>query len=272
MAKMFQVYGVGQALIPVLPPPLPFENAPNSNQTNYEVGQLVYTPGPTATAFYLYAGAGTWVQITDSDGPVQSVLGTANQITVTTVAGVATVSLPAAIIAPGSLTTTTTLSAGTTVTAGTGVIATTGDITASAGDIVATLGDITADAGNIAATLGSVTAGTTVTAGTGVTATTGNITADGAGGRLQVHGGAVTDFIGQVTLASGVATVLNTNIAAGDKIFFSCTDINGSLALGVRITYTITPATSFAIDSLDATGATETADNSILEYVIIRQV
>lgn len=80
MAKMFQVYGIGQALIPVLPPPIPFENAPTSSQTNYEVGQMVYTPGPTATAFYLYAGGGTWVQLTDADGPVQSVTGTANQI------------------------------------------------------------------------------------------------------------------------------------------------------------------------------------------------
>ena len=61
MSKMFQVYGIGQALIPVLPPPIPFENAPTSNQTNYEIGQEVYTPPNTPTAFYKYAGAGNWV-------------------------------------------------------------------------------------------------------------------------------------------------------------------------------------------------------------------
>ena len=52
MSKMFQVYGIGQALIPVLPPPLPFASAPTSNQTNYEIGQLVYTPAHSPTAFY----------------------------------------------------------------------------------------------------------------------------------------------------------------------------------------------------------------------------
>lgn len=106
MSKMFQVYGMGQALIPVLPPPLPFENAPNDNQTNYEIGQIVYTPPRAPTEFYIYAGAGNWVQLTDSDGPVQSVEGTANQVTVSTVDGVATISLPSALTAPGSVTVT----------------------------------------------------------------------------------------------------------------------------------------------------------------------
>jgi hypothetical protein len=80
MAKMFQVYGIGQALIPVLPPPLPFQTAPTVNQTNYEIGQLVFTPPHSPTAFYLYGGGGNWIQISDVNGPVQSVTGTANQI------------------------------------------------------------------------------------------------------------------------------------------------------------------------------------------------
>lgn len=80
MSKMFQVYGIGQALIPVLPPPQPFQSAPTSNQTNYEIGQLVYTPPKSPTAFYLYGGGGNWIELTDTDGPVQSVTGTANQI------------------------------------------------------------------------------------------------------------------------------------------------------------------------------------------------
>jgi hypothetical protein len=93
MAKMFQVYGIGQALISVLPPPVPFENAPTSNQTNYEIGQLVYTPPKTPTAFYLYAGGGIWVQFASNSGDIIAVQGTANQVAVSTVAGVATVSL-----------------------------------------------------------------------------------------------------------------------------------------------------------------------------------
>lgn len=80
MSKMFQVYGIGQALIPVLPPPLPFQNAPTSNQTNYEIGQLVFTPPSAPTAFFLYGGGGNWVEIATSSGDVLSVTGTANQI------------------------------------------------------------------------------------------------------------------------------------------------------------------------------------------------
>lgn len=80
MSKMFNVYGLGQALIPVLPPPLPFQNAPTSNQTNYEIGQLAFTPPLAPTAFYLYGGGGNWIELATSSGDVLSVTGTANQI------------------------------------------------------------------------------------------------------------------------------------------------------------------------------------------------
>lgn len=127
---MFQCYGIGQALIPVLPPPLPFESAPTSNQTNYEIGQIVYTPPRNATDFYIYAGGGIWIHLSDSDGPIESVLGTANQITVTTAAGVATVSLPAAITTPGTLTSTGLLTASAALTV------TTGDLTVTNGNVL----------------------------------------------------------------------------------------------------------------------------------------
>lgn len=223
MAKMFQVYGIGQALIPVLPPPIPFENAPTSNQTNYEIGQIVYTPPSLPTTFYIYGGGGNWEVLASSGGNISQVLGTASQITVTTVAGVATVSLPAAIVAPGSLTTTTSLAATTTVTAGTGVIATTGGVTASAGNIVATLG-------NISATAGSVSAGTTVTGGTGVTATTGNVTAS-AGNLVAV--GAGNGVVVPVSTASG-ATPQTANARA-----FAVTFSSVSIAAGATQSFVI---------------------------------
>lgn len=106
MSKMFQVYGIGQALIPVLPPPLGFENAPTSNQNNYEIGQLVYTPPLAPTAFFIYAGAGNWVEIVSSSGAITSVVGTTNQIAATTASGVVTLSLPSSLILPGTLTST----------------------------------------------------------------------------------------------------------------------------------------------------------------------
>jgi len=105
---MFQVYGIGQALIPVLPPPLPFENPPTVNQTNYEIGQVVFTPPKAPTAFYLYAGAGNWFEFVSGSGYIASVVGTENEVTLNTVAGVSTVSLPSLITTPGSLSTTTT--------------------------------------------------------------------------------------------------------------------------------------------------------------------
>jgi hypothetical protein len=93
MSKMFQVYGIGQALIPVLPPPLPFITPPTVNQTNYEIGQLVFTPPQAPTAFYLYGGAGNWVEIATSSGSVLSVTGTANQILATPTTGNVVLSL-----------------------------------------------------------------------------------------------------------------------------------------------------------------------------------
>jgi hypothetical protein len=93
MSKMFQVYGIGQALIPVLPPPLPFENAPTINQTNYEIGQLVFTPPRSPTAFFLYGGGGNWIELVTSGGEVLSVTGTANQILATPTTGNVVLSL-----------------------------------------------------------------------------------------------------------------------------------------------------------------------------------
>ena len=92
MPKLNQVYGIGQALINVLPPPIAFENAPTSSQTNYAVGQIVFTPGPSATAFYMYAGAGDWVLFATSTGDIVSIIGTA-PVTATTTGGVATIAL-----------------------------------------------------------------------------------------------------------------------------------------------------------------------------------
>jgi hypothetical protein len=69
---MFQVYGIGQALIPVLPPPLHFANTPNSNQTNYEIGQIVYTGVVGSYTFYIYAGAGVWELLDISTGSLDT--------------------------------------------------------------------------------------------------------------------------------------------------------------------------------------------------------
>lgn len=198
MAKMFQVYGIGQALIPVLPPPLPFENAPTSNQTNYEIGQLVYTPPRAPTAFYLYAGGGNWIELTDSDGPIQSVAGTANQVTVNTVAGVATISLPVALVAPGSVTATTTLTA--------------------------TLGNITATNGNLV--LG--TAGNKIVIATGTNASVGTSAAMTAGAvTVATTASSATAKIFYSRATTG-GTPGNVSITAQDGTGFTLTSTSNS--------------------------------------------
>lgn len=239
MGKMFQVYGVGQALFPVLPPPLPFENAPTVNQTNYEIGQLVFSPPRSPTEFYLYGGAGNWIQIASGgSGPIQSVVGTANQVTVADVAGVATVSLPAAITTPGSLATTTTLASGTTITSGTSITATLGNITATNGNFVK-------------GTAGNKDVYTSV-------ATT---TAAGA------------NSAGTVTLVGGTATVSTTSVTAASKIRLSRQGIGatGVSALGFLTIGTITAGTSFVINAVQAASATalQASDVSSIWWEIV---
>lgn len=268
--------------------------------------KLIEVVSNSATWVIMGPGASDVDTLTgDSGGAISpaagniTLAGTASQITTTGSGSTITWSLPAAITAPGSLTTTTTLAATTTVTGGTGVIATTGGVTATAGGVTATAGNITAvaddivaTAGDITATAGAVSAGTTVTGGTGVVATTGGVTAtagditatagdivatagnieiQGAGAYLAVEGGAVTDFIGTGTLSSGTVTIANTNIAAGDVILLSRQSINGSSALGLY-TYSISASTSFTVTSVQAgtPASTETNDNSIFTYVIVR--
>lgn len=243
---------------PINPPNVIYaDRAPTSSDTAYVRGD--FWLNVTGQDSYQYGGGGSWISLgTSSVGSVDSltggtggailptagnisILGTANQITSTGSAGghSITFSLPSAITAPGSLTTTTTLSSGTTITAGTGLTVTTGNILASSGN---------------------------------VTLTAGNVIINGAGKQLQVHGGAVTDFIGQATLASGTVTVSNTNIAAADKVLVQRRGINGSTALGL-FNVAISAATSFTITALKpADATTETNDASIVDYVIVRQV
>jgi len=99
----------------------------------------------------------------------------------------------------------------------------------------------------------------------------GNLVIGAVAKQLQMNGGAVTDFIGQSTLTAGTVTVLNTNIASGDRVFVTRSDVNGSTALGV-FDVSITPATSFVIDARNPADATvQTNDISIVDWFIVRQ-
>jgi hypothetical protein len=229
MAKMFQVYGIGQALIPVLPPPLPFENAPNSNQTNYEIGQVVYTPPGVATDFYIYAGAGNWIHLVDSDGPILSVLGTANQITATNVAGVVTLSIPATFIAPGSIASTTTIAAGTALSSGT-----------------------------------TITAGTSITATLGnITATNGNLVLGTAGNKLVIATGANASVGTSAAMTAGTITIATTAVSANSIILVSANTLAGTPG-----TLSAPAASRVAGTSFDIVSSSNT-DTSTVNWLII---
>lgn len=235
MSKMFQVYGIGQALIPVLPPPIPFQTPPTSNQTNYEIGQLVYSPAQSPTAFYLYAGSGNWVQFASGSGDIIAVSGTASQVTATTVAGVATISLPAAITTPGSLVTTTTLASGTTLAAGTSL---------SAGT--------------------SITAGTTITATLGnITATNGNLVLSTLGNKLVIAAGTNGSVGTSAAMTTGAVTVANTSVTASSKIFCYPAVLGTVVVPSSYYISAISAGVSFTITSSAAT------DTSTWNYLIV---
>ncbi len=98
--------------------------------------------------------------------------------------------------------------------------------------------------------------------------TSGDITMSGAGKKIIMEGGLATDFIGTATLVNGTVTVLNTNIAANDKIFLTRATTAGTV-VGILRLGTLTAATSFVIESVDAAGVI-VDDDSTVNYLIIR--
>lgn len=283
MSKMFQVYGIGQALIPVLPPPLPFQNPPTSNQTNYEIGQLVYSPAPIPTAFYLYGGAGNWIEISTSSGSVLSVTGTANQILASPTTGNVVLSLigpytPATYTAHGVLIGEGTSSIVATTAGTTGQVLT---ATTSADPAFAAIG-----------TNSGLTAhGVLIAEGTGAFAAT----ATGSSGQFLISGGASADPIWQtatpqltVTPVAGTSQAMTSNhsyiannsslttftlpatSAVGDILQIVGSALNTG---GWKVTYTTSqiiwgPAGSSTVTTGNAASATAAAQVMTMQCVV----
>jgi len=112
--------------------------------------------------------------------------------------------------------------------------------------------------------IGSATAGSTLIldAATGVDCQT-NLVLSTPGTKLEVSGGAATDFIGRDILVGGTVTVANTNIAANDKIFLSVELPGGTQGF---LSYAINAGVSFTITSTNA------LDTSTVAYFIVRQI
>lgn len=145
----------------------------------------------------------------------------------------------------------------------------TGALTQTAGTV-----NISADAAVAAVNIGTGAAAKTLTLGSATAGSVTNVNSDlviaTAGKGLTINGGAATDTIGQATLVAGAATVLNTNIAATDRIFISRRTTGGA-AIG-NLTYVITAGVSFIVSSFDDDGVTATiTDVGSFDYLIIRQ-
>jgi hypothetical protein len=285
---MFQAYGLGQALIPVLPPPLGFQNPPTSFQTQYEIGQIVFTPPTAPTTFFIYGGGGHWVQLTTSLGTILSVNGTPNQIQATVSSGNVDLSLigpysPSSFTAHGVLIgegsssiaatspgvagqlltssgpladpkwTTTTFPA--TVTAGSLIAATATNVIGQVADVA--LGQLLASGGlgAIPAYTASPSVSGNMTAATGFVATT-------AGAGIKLNSGATSGTtIAMLNGRSGQVTITTPIINAGTT--FTMTISNSSiLGLGTQVLYGLTGGTTGSAITIQS--VTNSANSSVV--------
>lgn len=256
MSKMFQGYGIGQALIPILPPPLLFQSAPTSNQTNYEIGQIVYTGTPGSYSFFIYAGAGVWTEVVSATGNVLSVTGTANQILASPTTGNVVLSLI------GPYTPATYTAHGVLIGEGTSSIVATAAGTAGQ---VLTSGGASADPTWTTATYPS-----TATAGTLIAATATNVIGqipDVAVGQLLASGGvgvipaytASPSVTGNMTAATGfVATT------AGSGITLNATTASGAASGPVVLNSRAGKVTFTSVSIAAAADLTLTMTNSAI--------
>lgn len=263
MSKMFQVYGVGQALFPVLPPPLPFENPPTVNQTNYEIGQLVFSPPQTPTAFYFYAGGGSWIELATSSGNVLSVTGTANQILATPTSGAVVLSLigpytPATYTAHGVLIGEGTGSIVATAVGATGTLfsgVTGADPVFTASPSVS--GNITAATGFVA-----TTAGAGITLNSGSTSGTTTSTLNGRSGQITI----TTPTINAG--ATFTMTISNTSITgSGTQVLYGLT--GGTTGSAITIQSVTNSANQSAVVVQNASAVTNSTGSLVLTFLVL---
>lgn len=207
------------------------QRAPASTDVNFPLGKIWLYVGNSV--WYLLSQSSTggvlssnWIQLADADGPINSIVGTANQVSASTASGVTTLSTPATFIAPGSIAATTTLTA--------------------------TLGAITATNGNF------------------VKGTAGNKDVYSS---VATNATAGANSAGSVTLVGGTATIATTAVTANSliRIYRQGIGATGAAALGILTIGTITAATSFVINSVQAADATalQASDVSVVFWEIV---
>jgi len=211
--------------------------APTTTDVNYPLGKWWLYVGNSLWYLLSLSSAGgslsaNWIQIASASGDILSVIGTANQITAATTAGIVTLSTPTTFIAPGSIAST------TTITAATGLTVTFGNITATNGNLV--LG--TAGNKNIYSSVASTTTAGANSAGT-----------------VTLTGGSATISTTAITAASIV------------RLYRQGVGSTGAAALGIVSLGTVSAGVSFIINSWLTANATSlcTTDVSVIAWEIV---
>ena len=151
------LYGFPQPIQKQTPPPILAKRAPTGNDTGYNVGQSwIYVGNGGYELISVSQGVANW-QPTSGSGSVQSIIGTANEITASSSTGNVTLSIPTAFQAPGSITAATSI----TATNGNIVLGTAGNKLSIATGANASVGTTAAMTGSPGAVTVSTTACTT---------------------------------------------------------------------------------------------------------------
>ncbi len=226
--------------------------------------QDVYNPGTrwqdnSVNPFVIYetTGAGVWYHTTNTS-IVNSVSGTANQVTASPTTGSVILSIPSTFIAPGTIAYT------TTITAGTGITATTGDIVTSAGNI------------NSSALIHSATGVIITTNGLTLSQTGAGITvvplaASGASpGPVTCNAktGAVTFTSPSIAAgASLTLTMSNSNVKSGSKLIYSMVGATAGAALSMESLTSSSSSVAFVVTN--GTGATTQTDDITITFFVL---
>ena len=247
-----------------------------------------YTPA-TYTAHGVLIGEGTSSIVATATGSAGQLLtsgGAAADPTWTTATFPATATSTGTILrANGTNWVASTATYPNTVAAGDLVVATAANVLGSLADVAVGQVLMSGGAGVVPAysaspsVTGSVTAGTTLTATLGnITATNGNIVRGTAGNKDVYTSVATTtaagaNSAGTVTLAGGTATVATTAVTAASQIrlYRQGVGSTGAASLGIITLGTVTAATSFVINAVQAADATalQASDVSVIGWEIV---
>lgn len=203
-----------------------------------------------------------WVAAAGGSSGITSVVGTANQVNVSTVAGVATISLSSTLVAPGTVTVAGQTTLGPTDIVGAVNINTSGSADTHigfGGTGQTIIGNSTGD---------SIVSGDLLVTGNyssngNITLNNGNITLSSAGDKLNIATGTNASIGTSAAMTAGTITIATTAVTVGSQIFVSHNTPGGTPGILSVPEASIVAGTSFVINS------TSSSDTSTVNWLII---